>query len=135
EDLVQFVCLVAFRIDDFASFEIKTDTVESGALINARRVKRKLAFHRVFHRSSENFAIRNVAIAAADDSWNSFDTKIQIRAGTLDLDAVRLFHQPLKRLHPGLQFAVVERADIEKEIFKRFGAHPCKLSHRGCWPS
>src|SRR5215208_3773306 len=111
------------------------DTIESGALINARRVKAELAFHRVFHRSSKNFAIGNVAITTANNSWNSFDTKIQIRAGSLDLDAVRFFHQPLKRFHSGLQFAVVECADIETEIFKRLGAHPCKLSHRWCRPS
>ena len=36
----------------------------------------------------------------------------------------------LERLHAGLQFAVVERADIEVEILERLGAHAGQLRHR-----
>ena len=88
-----------------------------------------MAFHGIFHRAAENFAIGNIAIATADHSWNSLDTEMQISAGTFDFDMVGFSHQPLERLHAGLQFAIVQCADIEIEIFKRLRAHPGKLCH------
>src|SRR6266404_2695537 len=99
ENLVQFFRLIACRSDDLATIEFESDAVESGPLIDARRVKRHVTFHGIFHRAAENFTVGNVAVATADDGWNSLDTETQIGAGTSDVNAVRLFHEPLERLH------------------------------------
>ena len=55
--------------------------------------------------------------------------------GTLDFDPIRFVHQSLERLHAGLQFAVIEGADVEIEIFESLRAHPRQLRHRGRRPS
>src|SRR5439155_24227607 len=135
EDLIQLFCLVAGRSDDFSLLEFKPDPIESGSLVNAWRIKRDVSLNGVFHRATENFAIGNIAIAAADHRWNSLDTETQIGAGTFDLDTVCLLHQPLERLHAGLQFAIVQRAHIEVEVFECLRAHPGKLCHGGSGPA
>ena len=88
-----------------------------------------MSFHGMFHRRSENFAIGNVAVAAANHCGNSLDAEAKIRLGSFDFDAICFFHQPLQRLHARLQFAVVQRADVEIKIFKCLRAHSGKLRH------
>src|SRR5262249_16802098 len=111
------------------------DAVEGGTLINAWRVKGDVAVDRIFHGTAEHFAIGNIAVATADDGWNSLDAEMQISIGPFNLDTIGPFHQALQRFHPWLQFAVIQRADIEKEIFKGFRAHSCKLRHRRTRPA
>ena len=66
EDLVELLGIVARRFHHFSIFELESDAVETGPLINGRRVEQDMALDGVFHRATENFAVRNVAVAAAD---------------------------------------------------------------------
>src|SRR5439155_24351623 len=130
-----FLRFVARRIYDLSALEFQTDTIESNSLINAGRIKGHMTLYRILHWTAENFAIGDIAITTADYGWNSLDTDTQIGAGTFDLDTVRLFHQPLEHLHAGLKFAIVQRADIEIDVFKCLGAHSGKLRHRRSRPA
>src|SRR5713101_1572270 len=129
ENLVQLFCFVACRIDNLSVFELETDGIETDALINTRRVERYMTLYGIFHRAAKNFAIGNIAIATTDHGWNSLDTETEVGPGAFDLDAVCLFHQPLKRFHAGLEFAIIQCADFEIKIFKRLRAHSGKLRH------
>src|SRR6266404_3080077 len=129
ENLVQLFRLIACRSDDLASLEFESDAVESCPLIDAWSVKCHVTFDGIFDRTAENFAIGNVAVAAADNGWNSLDTETQIGARAFDVNAVRLFHEPPERLHAGLQFPIVQRAYIEIEVFECLRALSGKLCH------
>src|SRR5437667_3438522 len=118
EDLVEFLGLVACRLDNFALAEIEANPVKGDALVNCWRVKCDMAFHRIFHWRCEHFTIRNIPVPSANDCWNSFDAKSQIRSRSFDFDAVGFFHQRSQRSHSWLEFAVVERANFEVKIFK-----------------
>ena len=88
-----------------------------------------MALHRIFHRAAENFTIGDIAIATADHGWNCLNAETEIDPGAFDFHTVRLFHQPLERLHAGLQFAVIQCADLEIKVFKGLRAHSGKLCH------
>ena len=81
------------------------------------------------HRTTEDFAIGNVAVAAANDSGDSLDAEAQVRSRPFDFHAIGFFHQRLERFHAGLQFSVIQRADVEIKILERFRAHAGELRH------
>jgi hypothetical protein len=87
--------LVAPRSDDLSALEFQTNAIESSPLINTWCIKRHMALDRIFHRAAENFPIGDIAVATADNGWNSLDTEPQIGVGALYLDTVCLFHQAL----------------------------------------
>ena len=72
----------------------------------------------MFHGRGKNFAVGNVAIAAANHGRNSLNAEIEIGAG------------PFQGFHSWLELFVIERADVEVKIFKSLGAHSRKLRHR-----
>jgi hypothetical protein len=111
------------------------DVVKSDALVNRGRVEQDVALNRILDRTTEHFAVRNIAITAADHRADALDAEAQIGAGAFDLNAIRFVHEFLERLHARLQFAVVECADIEIEVFESFRAHAGQLRHRGAGPS
>src|SRR5436190_13756317 len=84
ENLVQLLGVVARRLHDFPILKLEADAVESRALINARRIEKHVPLDRVLHRATEDLAVRNVAIAAADHRTDSFDAETQIGSRSLD---------------------------------------------------
>ena len=75
-------------------------------------------------------------MAVARDGWNAFDAEGQVRvAGALQMHHVGLPHEFYQGLHSPAHPRVVERADIEVEVFERFGRHFGHLRHRGSRPS
>src|SRR6266550_3579792 len=88
ENIIQFLGLVACRLKNLSVLEFQPDMVKTCALINCWRVKGDKAVDRVAYRSRKNFAIRNVPVATADDSWNFFNAKSQIRSRACDLNPV-----------------------------------------------
>ena len=133
--MFSFFGLVTRRLDNFSVAKVEPDIIESGALINGRRVKGDVALHGIFHRTTEDLAIGNVAVAAANDGGDSLDAETQIRSRPFDLHPIGFFHQRFERFHPGLQFSVIEGADLEIEILKRFRAHAGQLRHRRRGPA
>src|SRR6202035_5636512 len=130
ENFVQLFSLVACCVDNLAIAKLQADAIETGALINARRVERDATLNGIFHGAAENFTVGNVAIASANHSWNSLDAKADVGTRSLNLDTVRPFHQRLQRFHARLQFAVIQRADFKVEIFEGLRAHSGQLRHR-----
>src|SRR5262245_6919653 len=94
-----------------------------------------MSLYRILHWTTEYLTVRDVAVAAANDRRNSFDTETQISPRTLDLHGISFFHEGLKRFHPRLQFAVIESADTEEEVLERFRAHARLLCHGGSGPA
>src|SRR5438045_1404793 len=135
ENIVQFLGLVARRLNNLSVLEFQPDMVKTCALINCRRVKGDKAVDRVAHRSRKNFAARNVPVATADDGWNFFNAKSQIRSRACDFYSVGSLHQFFKRVHSRLKLAVIERANFEEKIFEGFGAHTGELGHGWGRPS
>src|SRR6266513_2641962 len=92
ENIVQLLGLVARRLDNLSVLEFQPDMVKTCALINCRRVKGDKTVDRVAHRSRKNFAVRNVSVATADDGWNFFNAKSQIRFRACDFYPVGSLH-------------------------------------------
>ena len=109
--------------------KLEPDVVEPGALINRGRVEEDVALHGILHRAAENFAVGNVAIAAANHRADALDAEAQIGAGPFDFHAIGFVHERLQRFHARLQFPVIERADLEIEILERLRAHAGELRH------
>src|SRR5438046_7816265 len=86
-------------------------------------------------RAAEHRPIGNIAIATADHGWDPLLVETEIGAWTFDFDSVRLFHQTMEGLHARPKLPIIQRADFEIEIFKRLGAHSCKLCHGRCGPA
>ena len=66
--MFSFSVSIARRIDNFSVAKFEADPIEAGALINGRRIKGDMALDGILHRATENFAIGNIAIAAANDA-------------------------------------------------------------------
>src|SRR5438067_10902631 len=92
ENIVQFLGLVARRLNNLSVLELQPDMVKTCALINCRRIKGDKAVDRVAHRSRKNFAVRNVPVATADDGWNCFSAESQIRFRPCDLNPAAALH-------------------------------------------
>src|ERR1700716_3431235 len=129
ENVVQLLRLVTRCIDNLSAAKVEPDSVKTRALINSGGVETDMSLHRVSHRTSENLAIGNIAVAAANNRGNSLDAKAQVGFGSFDLHAIGSFEQRLQRFHTGLKPPIIQRADVEIKILERFGAHSGQLRH------
>ena len=135
ENFVQPLGVARSGFDDLAVLEFEPDVFKPNARINRRRVELNHAVHRVFDRTGKDFAVGDVSQADARLSADAFDAEREVSAGSLELDAVGLFH-PLRQGHHGARhLAVVHGADVEIKILKRFGAHIGRLRHARCRPA
>ena len=88
-----------------------------------------------FHGAGKNLAVGDVAVAAAGHGADVFNGEAEVGAGAFEVDLVGAVHERFERGHAGGHAAVVERADIEKEILERGGAHLGLLGHGGRGPA
>src|SRR6185369_5464169 len=119
----------------FTVAEIEPDVIERRALMNTGRAKGVVTFNGVFDWTAEDFAIRNVALAPANNGRDPFNAETQIGSRTFDLHPIRFFHESLQRFHARLQLSVIQRANLEKEILESLRAHAGLLCHRRGWPA
>ena len=116
-------------MDNLSIVKLQADSIETDALINARCVEGNVSLNRIFHGTTENLAVGDVAIPPTDHSRNSFDAEAEIGSRSFNLDAICFLHQCLERLHTRSQFAIIQGADFEIKVFESLRAHSSKLSH------
>src|ERR1041384_59764 len=85
ENLVQLLGVVARRLHHFPVLEFQPDIVEPRSLINARRVESDVSLDGILYRTTKDFAVRNVAVAAADYGADALDAEAQFGARSPDL--------------------------------------------------
>src|SRR3954471_14132765 len=78
ENLVQLLSVVAGGFDDLPILELEPNAVEPGSLVNAGRIEEHVTLDRVLDWATENLAVWNVAVAAADNRADIFDAKPQV---------------------------------------------------------
>src|ERR1043165_5191310 len=88
ENLVQLLGVVAGCFDDLPVLELQPNAVEPGSLVNAGGVEEDVALNRIPDRTTENFPVRNVAIAATDNGADILDAEAQVRARPFDFHPV-----------------------------------------------
>ena len=74
-------------------------------------------------------------VAAAHFCANTLDAEGQVGARTEQMHAVGALHAFFQRGHGPGHLAVIHRADVEIQIFKRLGAHVRALGHAGGGPA
>ncbi len=135
QDFVEgFFVSVAMGFDDFAVFEAEAHAIEGDAVVDAGGVVGDGAVDAVAHGGGVDFAIGDVAVAAAGNGGYAFDGEAEVGAGAGDADSVCLFHELLEVQHGIAHGGVVCQAAAEVEVFEVFGAHAGSLGHAGGGP-
>ena len=80
-------------------------------------------------RSGKALAVRDVALAATGNRGDPLDRELEVRAWSLDVDAIGFRHEASQRIHGRLHGLVIQKTNTKIKVLKCFSTHPRLLSH------
>ena len=129
EYLIRFLGVIRGRFHNLAVFEDESDVLEFDAVFDGGDVIMNDAVDAVFNGCGVYFSVRNIALALALYSADTFYREGEVGILRDDAYFVRLIHEVDERRHRFAHLLVVQTAYVEIEVFVRFCAHARELAH------